>query len=56
MTPDEAFMQAIIESPDDDSLRLIYADYLDERGDPRGEFTEDCAGKDLYANSNGTLA
>jgi uncharacterized protein (TIGR02996 family) len=38
MTPDEAFLQDIIESPDDDSLRLIYADFLDERGDPRGEF------------------
>src|SRR5262249_27667768 len=30
--------QAIIENPDDDSLRLIYADWLDDRGDPRGEF------------------
>jgi uncharacterized protein (TIGR02996 family) len=38
MTHDDAFLQAIIESPDDDSLRLIYADFLDERGDPRGEF------------------
>jgi uncharacterized protein (TIGR02996 family) len=38
MTQDDAFLQAIIESPDDESLRLIYADWLDERGDPRGEF------------------
>ena len=38
MTPDAAFLQAIIASPDDDALRLAYADYLDERGDPRGEF------------------
>jgi uncharacterized protein (TIGR02996 family) len=38
MTPEEAFLQDIIEHPDDDGLRLIYADYLDERGDPRGEF------------------
>jgi uncharacterized protein (TIGR02996 family) len=38
MTHDEAFLQAIQEDPGDESLRLIYADYLDERGDPRGEF------------------
>src|SRR5262249_10870850 len=37
-THDEAFIEAIVESPDDDGLRLIYADWLDERGDPRGEF------------------
>ncbi len=38
MTHDDAFLQAIIERPDDDAPRLIYADWLDERGDPRGEF------------------
>jgi uncharacterized protein (TIGR02996 family) len=38
MTQDEAFLQAIIESPDDEGLRLVYADWLEERGDPRGEF------------------
>ncbi|HEY7326771.1 MAG TPA: TIGR02996 domain-containing protein [Gemmataceae bacterium] len=31
-------MQAILENPDDDAPRLIYADWLEERGDPRGEF------------------
>ncbi len=30
MTQDEAFLQAIVENPDDDSVRLIYADWLDE--------------------------
>jgi uncharacterized protein (TIGR02996 family) len=35
---DEAFLQSIREDPDDDGLRLIYADWLEERGDPRGEF------------------
>src|SRR5436305_9462466 len=35
---DAAFLRAIRERPDDDLPRLIYADYLDERGDPRGEF------------------
>jgi uncharacterized protein (TIGR02996 family) len=29
---DDAFLQAIIENPDDDAPRLIYADWLDERG------------------------
>src|SRR5690242_1443256 len=39
MTPDEeAFLRAICENPDDDLPRLVYADWLDERGDPRGEF------------------
>lgn len=38
MTENEAFIQAIVASPDDDHRRLIYADWLDERGDPRGEF------------------
>ena len=32
MTYEEAFMQAIIESPDDNSLRLIYTDWLDDQG------------------------
>lgn len=37
--PDEVtFTQAIQERPDDNSLRLVYADWLDERGDPRGEY------------------
>jgi uncharacterized protein (TIGR02996 family) len=29
---DEAFLQAIIESPDDDTPRLVYADWLEEHG------------------------
>ncbi len=33
----ESLLQAIREFPDDDLPRLIYADYLDERGDPQGE-------------------
>src|SRR5918912_1255225 len=35
---DAAFLRAIRDQPDDDLPRLVYADYLDERGDPRGEF------------------
>jgi uncharacterized protein (TIGR02996 family) len=39
MTEQEAFLQAIIEEPDDDTPRLVYADWLDEHGDAdRAEF------------------
>jgi uncharacterized protein (TIGR02996 family) len=38
MPQDDAFLQAILASPDDDTPRLVYADWLDERGAPRGEF------------------
>jgi uncharacterized protein (TIGR02996 family) len=38
MTHDEAFLQAILENPEDDTPRLAYADWLGERDDPRGEF------------------
>src|SRR5436190_23323997 len=38
VTQDDAFLQAILEDPDDDTPRLIYADWLEERGAPRGEF------------------
>jgi uncharacterized protein (TIGR02996 family) len=35
---DQAFLDAIRANPGDDALRLVYADWLEERGDPRGEF------------------
>src|SRR5215469_11329163 len=35
---DDAFVQAILANPEDDAPRLIFADWLDERGDPRGDF------------------
>jgi uncharacterized protein (TIGR02996 family) len=39
VTHDEAFLQAIIDNPDDDTPRLVYADWLDERSNPdRAEF------------------
>jgi uncharacterized protein (TIGR02996 family) len=38
MTHDEAFLNAIIEDPDSNVPRLLFADWLEERGDPRGEF------------------
>jgi uncharacterized protein (TIGR02996 family) len=34
MTHDDAFLQAIIEAPADDTPRLIYADWLDDHGQP----------------------
>src|SRR5436305_319054 len=37
--PDESgFLQALLDDPDDQAARLIFADWLDERGDPRGAF------------------
>ena len=38
MTHDELFLTAVREAPDDDAPRLLYADWLEERGDPRGAF------------------
>jgi uncharacterized protein (TIGR02996 family) len=35
---EQAFLRAVCENPADDAPRLVYADSLDERGDPRGEF------------------
>ena len=33
MTEDEAFVRAIVDSPGDDTPRLVYADWLEEHGD-----------------------
>ena len=33
MSQHQAFLQAIVEAPDDDVPRLIYADFLEEQGD-----------------------
>ncbi len=39
MTDEDAFLSAIRAHPDDDTARLVYADWLTEHGDPdRGEF------------------
>jgi uncharacterized protein (TIGR02996 family) len=39
MTEAETFLAAITAQPDDDTVRLVYADWLAENGDPdRGEF------------------
>ncbi len=33
MTPEASFVQAIVSDPDDDTTRLVYADWLEEHGD-----------------------
>jgi uncharacterized protein (TIGR02996 family) len=38
VTDDEAFIRAIVDSPGDDTPRLVYADWLDDRDDPRGAY------------------
>jgi uncharacterized protein (TIGR02996 family) len=38
MNRHQQFLQAILDDPDDDALRLVYADWLEEQGDPRAEF------------------
>lgn len=38
MTDEAAFIEEIRRTPDDLTPRLIYADFLEDRGDPRGEF------------------
>jgi uncharacterized protein (TIGR02996 family) len=44
MSEEEAFLANMTASPTDNVARLVYADWLDERGDPRGEFLRvECA-------------
>ena len=38
MTEDEPFLRTLLANPDDRVSRLVYADWLDERADPRAEF------------------
>jgi uncharacterized protein (TIGR02996 family) len=40
MEQDRAFVEAIRAQPEDDTLRLVYSDWLKDRGDPRGDFIE----------------
>jgi uncharacterized protein (TIGR02996 family) len=37
---ERAFLTAILERPDEDTSRLVYADWLEERGDPRSEYLQ----------------
>lgn len=48
MTEEQAFVQAIAGNPADHVPRLIFADWLEERGDPRAEFVRvQCALADV---------
>jgi uncharacterized protein (TIGR02996 family) len=43
VTDEEVFQRAIAENPGDDTIRLLFADWLEERGDRRAEFLRlDC--------------
>ena len=35
---EDAFLQTILDNPDDDMPRLVFADWLEEHGNPRGAF------------------
>jgi uncharacterized protein (TIGR02996 family) len=38
MSEDESFARAVVDNPGDDAHRLVYADWLEERSDPRGPY------------------
>lgn len=38
---EDGLLRAIAAAPDDDTPRLVFADWLTERGDPRGDFLRD---------------
>lgn len=38
MSDERAFLHSLLANPSDDTLRLVFADWLDDRGDPRGTF------------------
>jgi uncharacterized protein (TIGR02996 family) len=38
MSQDEQFLRAIHADPADSTVRLVYSDWLEEQGDPRGEY------------------
>ncbi len=38
MIDEETFIRAVVDRPGDDTPRLMYADWLDDRADPRGAY------------------
>ena len=38
MNEDKTFIRAIVDNPGDNTSRLVYADWLDDRDDPRGTY------------------
>ena len=45
MTQDEAFLAGIVAHPEDPAARLVYADWLEDRGDPRAGYLRAQAGR-----------
>jgi uncharacterized protein (TIGR02996 family) len=43
MNHHQAFLQDILEHPNDDAPRLIHADWLEEHGDPIGPSSSGCS-------------
>ncbi|MCA9176055.1 MAG: TIGR02996 domain-containing protein [Planctomycetales bacterium] len=51
MDLDSEFLKAILADPDDDMPRLVYADWLHDQGDPRGEFIQlQCELAEIHRN------
>ena len=38
MTDAGTLLRAVLAQPEDEAVRLVYADWLEEQGDPRAEF------------------
>ena len=58
MPTDAAFLAAVAASPTESLPRLVYADWLDEQGDPRGEMVrvmEEMGKHPVWANAYQTL-
>jgi uncharacterized protein (TIGR02996 family) len=51
VSEDEAFIRAIVDAPGDDLPRLVYADWLDDRSDPRGPYLR--AEREAVESGNG---
>src|SRR5260370_13839087 len=41
MNDEAAFLAAVAAEPADETLKLVFADWLEERGDPRGAWVRD---------------
>ena len=56
MTDEDELLEAICAEPDRDEPRIVYADWLEQQGDPRGEFIHaQCTpGRDIRAGSPAT--
>jgi uncharacterized protein (TIGR02996 family) len=53
---DKAFLRAILDNPTDTTARLVYADWLDDRSDPRGTYLRVEADLRAQNDSNGERA